>query len=168
MSKPRTIKTNEGTRQAPVKQVLLEIIANRTGSVSSDEILGALINGWELPQNLKQNPRQWVAVMLAEIAKLGFITKTGTHHRPIICENGMAGAVNLAMYDIAPAGVEFLAKGGGVVPKYKPLPPPLIDEDGTLIPRDGLSAHLAWKAPPRCKWRDGKPTAMHMYTGEKS
>jgi hypothetical protein len=162
MSKPRTIKTNKGTRQAPAKQVLLEIIANRTGAVSSDEIFGALVNGWELPKNLKQNPRQWTAVMLTEIAKLGFITKTGTHHRPIICENGMAGAVSLAMYDIAPAGVEFLAKGGGVVPKYKPDPPPPIDEYGVLIPRTGLSAHLAWKAP-RCTWRKGQPAAMHIY-----
>jgi hypothetical protein len=167
MSKPRTIQANEGARQAPVKQVLLEIIANRTGAVSSDEIYGALVNGWELPQNLKQNPRQWVAVMLTEVAKLGFIIKTGTHRRPIICDNGMAGAVNLAMYDIAPAGVEFLANGGGVVPKYKPdpPPPPPIDEDGVIIPRTGLSAHLSWKAP-RCKWRKGIPAAQHMYEAQ--
>jgi hypothetical protein len=162
MSKPRTIQATGGTRQAPVKQVLLEIIQNRTGAVSSDEVYGALVNGWELPKNLKQNPRQWVAVMLTEIAKLGFITKTGTHYRPIICENGVAGAVNLAMYDIAPAGAAFLAAGGGVVPKYRPEPPPLIEEDGTLIPRTGLSAHLAWKAP-RCKWRRGQPAAAHIY-----
>ena len=160
MSKPRTIRTNEGERQAPVKQVLLEIIANRTGAVSSDEIYGALINGWELPKNLKQNPRQWVAVMLTEMVKLGFIAKTGTHTRK--CEGGLAGAVSIAMYDIATAGTAFLAAGGGVVPKYKPDPPPLIEEDGTLIPC-ALSAHLAWKAP-RCDWRKGQPAAAHMYT----
>jgi hypothetical protein len=101
--------------------------------------------------------------MLTEIAKLGFITKTGTHHRPIVCENGMAGAVNLAMYDIAPAGVEFLAKGGGVVPKYKSAPPPLIDDDGVLIPRDGLSSSISSWAVPRCKWRKGIPAALHIY-----
>ena len=122
MSKPRTIQDNEGKRQVPVKQVLLEIIANRTGAVSSDEIFGALISGWGLPQNLKQNPRQWVAVMLTEIAKLGFIVKTGAHVKK--CENGLTGAVSIAMYDIAPAGAAFLAAGGGVVPKYKPAPPP--------------------------------------------
>ena len=167
MSKPRTIQANKSTRQVPVKQVLLVIIANRTGSVRSDEIFGALVNGWGLPKNLKQNPRKWVAVMLTEIAKLGFITKTGTHHKPIICENGMAGAVNLAMYDIAPAGAAFLAAGGGVVPKYKPEPPPLIEEDGALIPRTGLSAHLAWKAP-RCNWRKKQKAAAHIYARAKA
>ena len=158
MSKPRTIQATGG-RQAPVKQVLLEIIQNRTGAVSSDEIYGALVNGWELPE--LPSPRRWVAVMLAEMVKLGFIIKTGVHHRPIICENGMAGAVSLAMYDITPAGAAFLAAGGGVVPKYKPAPPPLINEGGVIIPRTGLSAHLAWKAP-RCTWRKGQPAAMHI------
>ena len=158
MSKPRTIKTNEGTRQASAKQVLLEIIANRTGPVSSDEIYGALRCGWELPE--LPNPRRWVAVMLAEMAKLGFITKTGTHTKKI--GDGLAGAAVIAMYDIAPAGTAFLAAGGGVVPKYKPDPPPPIDEDGVIIPRTGLSAQLAWKAP-RCTWRKGQPAVMHIY-----
>jgi hypothetical protein len=158
MSRPRTIKTNEGTRQASAKQVLLEIIANRTGSVSSDEIYGALRCGWELPE--LPNPRRWVAVMLAEMAKLEFIEKTGTHTKKI--GDGLAGAAVIAMYDIAPAGAAFLAAGGGVVPKYKPDPPPPIDEGGVLIPRTGLSAHLAWKAP-RCTWRKGQPAAMHIY-----
>lgn len=160
MSKPRTIQANEGTRQAPVKQVLLEIIQNRTGSVSSDEVFGALINGWELPENLKQNPRQWVAVMLKEMAKLEFIVKTGAHIKK--CENGMTGAVGIAMYDIAPDGAAFLAGGGGVVPKYKSPPAPVIDEDGSIIPRDGLSAHINGWAVPHCKWRKGKPAAAHM------
>ena len=83
MSKPRTIQATEGTRQAPVKQVLLEIIQNRTGAVSSDEIYGALVNSWELPKNLKQNQRQWVAVMLTEMVKLELIVKTGTHAKKI-------------------------------------------------------------------------------------
>ena len=152
MSKPRTIQATEGARQAPVKQVLLEIIANRTGAVSSDEVYGALVNGWELPKNLKQNPRQWVAVMLAEMVKLMFIAKTGTHKKE--SADGLTGVVVIAMYDIAPAGAAFLAAGGGVVPKYKPDPPPLIDEGGVIIPRTGLSAQLAWKAP-RCQWRKG-------------
>ena len=160
MSKPRTIQATEGTRQAPVKQVLLEIIQNRTGSVSSDEVFGALINGWELPENLKQNPRQWVAVMLTEMAKLEFIVKTGAHIKK--CENGLNGAVGIAMYDIAPGGAAFLAAGGGVVPKYKSPQAPLIDEDGSIIPRDGLSAHINGWAVPRCKWRKGKPAAAHM------
>jgi len=163
MSKPRTIKTNEGTRQAPVKQVLLEIIQNRTGSVSSDEIYGALCCGWELPE--LPNPRRWVAVMLAEMVKLGFIAKTGTHTKK--CEDSLTGVAVIAMYDIAPAGAAFLAAGGGVVPKYKPAPPPLIDDGGTLIPRDGLSSHLSWKAP-RCKWRKGQPAAAHIYAREKA
>ena len=165
MSKPRTIKTNEGTRQVPVKQVLLEIIANRTGEVSSDEIYGAFVNNWELPQNLKQEPRQWVAVMLTEIAKLGFIVKTGAHTKK--CEGGLTGVVVIAMYGIAPAGSAFLAAGGGVVPKYKPEPPPLIEEDGALIPRTGLSAHLAWKAP-RCNWRKKQKAAAHIYARAKA
>lgn len=160
MRKPRTIQATEGTRQAPVKQVLLEIIQNRTGSVSSDEVFGALINGWELPENLKQNPRQWVAVMLTEMAKLEFIKRTGTHTRK--CGDGLTGVVSIAMYDIAPAGAEFLAAGGGVVSKYKSPQAPLIDEDGSIIPRDGLSAHINGWAVPRCKWRKGKPAAAHM------
>ena len=166
MSNSKLIQATEGARQVPVKQVLLEIIANRTGAVSSDEIYGALANGWELPQNLKQSTRQSVAAgMLTEMVKLGFIVKTGTHVKR--CENGLTGAVSIAMYDIAPAGAAFLAAGGGVVPKYKPLPPPPIDEDGVLIPRTGLSASLAWTAP-RCEWRNGKPAAMHMYAGAKA
>jgi hypothetical protein len=166
MIKLRTIQENEGTRQAPVKQVLLEIIQNRTGSVSSDEIYGALRCGWELPE--LPNPRRWVAVMLAEMAKLGFITKTGTHTKKI--GDGLAGAAVIAMYDIAPAGTAFLAAGGGVVPKYKPASPPVIDEGGTLIPRDGLSSCISsgW-AVPRCTWRKRIPAAAHMYnTGAQS
>ena len=166
MSKPKLIQATEGTRQAPVKQVLLEIIANRTGAVSSDEIYGAFINSWELPQNLKQNPRQWVAVMLAEMVKLGFIIKAGIHKKE--CEDGMTGYVSIAMYNIAPDGAAFLAAGGGVVPKYNPAPPPLIEEDGTLIPRDGLSSLISngW-AVPRCNWRNGKPAATHIYERAK-
>lgn len=160
MSKPRTIQATEGARKAHVKQVLLEIIANRTGSVSSDEVYGALINSWELPENLHQNPRQWVAVMLTEMIKLEFIKRTGTHIKRV--GDGSNGVAAIAMYDIAPKGSEFLAAGGGVVPKYKP-PPPLIDNDGTLIPRAGLSAYInTWKAP-RCKWRKGRPAAAHIY-----
>ena len=162
MSKPKLIQATEGTRQAPVKQVLLEIIQNRTGAVSSDEIYAALTIAWVLPKNLKQNPRQWVAVMLTEMTKLEFIKRTGTHTRK--CGDGLTGVVSIAMYDIAPAGAEFLAAGGGVVPKYKAPPLPLIDEDGTLIPRTGLSAYIsaAWKVP-RCKWRKGQPAATHIY-----
>lgn len=158
MSKPRIIQATEGARKAHVKQVLLEIIANRTGSVSSDEVYGALVNGWELPANLKQNPRQWVAVMLTEMAKLKFISRTGTYIKK--CRNNCA---SVAMYDIAPAGSAFLAAGGGIVPKYRKPPPPLIDEDGTLIPRAGLSASINSWPVPRCKWRKGLPAAAHIY-----
>jgi len=165
MSKPRTIQVSKGTRQAPVKQVLLEIIQNRTGSVSSDEIYGALVNGWELPKNLKNGQRQWVALLLTELAKLGFIVKTGTHKKSV--RGGITGVVCIAMYDIAPAGAAFLAAGGGVVPKYKPDPPPPIDEGGVIVPRTGLSAHLAWKAP-RCQWRKGIPAAAHIYAGARA
>ena len=163
MSKPKLIQSAECARQAPVKQVLLEIIQNRTGAVSSDEVYGALVNGWELPKNLRQNPRQWVAVMLTEMVKLEFIVKTGTYAKKI--GDGLTGSVGIAMYDIAPAGAAFLASGGGVVPKYKAPPPPLIDEDGTLIPHTGLSAHINGWSVPRCKWRKGQPAAAHIYAG---
>lgn len=161
MSKPRTIQAAEGARQAPVKQILLEIIANRTGAVSSDEIYGALVNGWELPK-VKQDPRRWVAAMLADIARLEFIKRTGTHCKPIICKSGKTGTASLAMYDIAPDGAAFLTAGGGVVPKYRPPPPPIIDDDGSLIPRNGLSARIASLLVPQCNWRNGKPAAAHM------
>ena len=158
--KPKLIQATEGTRQAPVKQVLLEIIQNRTGAVSSDEIYAALTIAWVLPKNLKQNPRQWVAVMLTEMTKLEFIKRTGTHTRK--CGDGLTGVASIAMYDIAPDGAAFLAARGGVVPKYKSPQAPLIDEDGSIIPRDGLSAHINGWAVPRCKWRKGKPAAAHM------
>ena len=154
MSKPRIFQDTDGTRQATVKQVLLEIIANRTGPVSSDEIHGALVNGWELPK-IKREPRRWTAAMLSDMAKLGFIKRTGTHSKPVICKSGKPGTASLSMYGIAPAGAAFLAEGGGFVPKYKPAPQTTVD--------GVLGAYIAlWWPAPRCDWRNGQPAAAHM------
>ena len=91
MSQPRKVQSADGVRKAPVKRILIEIIANRTGAVSSDEVYGALVNGWALPPELKQNPRSWVAVMLTCMAGAEFIKKTGAHYKPIIDKNGKNG-----------------------------------------------------------------------------
>ena len=166
MSQPRKVQSADGVRKAPVKRILLEIIANRTGAVSSDEVYGALVNSWALPPELKQNPRSWVAVMLTEIADVEFIKKTGTYCKPIIDKNGKNGAVNLAMYDITGFGRAFLAGDGDRVPKRKPESLAPLVEDESIIPRDCVSARInrAWPAPVAA-YRNPSPAAAHLYAG---
>ena len=169
MSKPRKVQSTNGVRIAPVSRVILEIIANRTGSVSSDEVYGALINNWVLPSSLKQDPRKWVAVMLTGMADVEFIKKTGTHCKPIIDKNGKNGAVNLAMYDITGFGKAFLAGDGDRVPKRKPESLVPLVESESIIPRDCVSAWInrAWPAPVAA-YRKPSPAAAHLCAGALS
>ena len=102
--------------------------------------------------------------MLTSMLPLGLIVRTGTH-----IKSTPDGNRQIAMYDITPDGAAFLASGGGVVPKYKPEPPPLINENGALIPRTGLGSYISSIWPvPRCKWRKGQPAAAHIYAGAQS
>ena len=169
MSQPRKVQSTDGVRIAPVSRVILEIIANRTGSVSSDEVYGALINGWVLPSSLKQDPRKWVAVMLTGMADVEFIKKTGTYCKPIIDKNGKNGEDNLDMYDITGLGKAFLAGDGDRVPKRKPESLAPLVEDESIIPADCVSARInrAWSVPAAA-YRKPSPAAAHLYAGALS
>lgn len=166
MANIRQLVNKNKLRTATAKHALLEILKNRTGEVSSDEIYGAFVNNWEIPEDLKQDSRQWIAVMLCELKRIGLIENKGMYKEAFVSDAGRAGAAKKAMYDITTDGLEFLAScENGIIPKV----PKSCDSAKAEKEKQGLidiehpCIKFARLPAPNVGYRKPKPAAQHIY-----